>query len=143
MKLVPFLLKQKESTHVNTYILQLFLTEGGKELWEIGSMSSADEIQEEFLKPNDFHCESIEIVDNIAYAKLDPTQMKLSSFYTWDEIQCENQKKKEDCFRTFIVCEEKSTGKDWFPSEVLQTPFEKTTLSPSALFQGLKNLYYK
>jgi hypothetical protein len=141
MKLVPFLLKQKESTRVNTFILQVFVTEGGKELWEIGSVTSPDEIQSEFLEPNDFHCETIDIHEDIIFAKLNPSQMNLSSFYTWDELQ--HQKKKEDCFRTFILCEDKLTGKDWFPSEVLQTPFDKTTLSPSALFRGLKNLYYK
>lgn len=141
MKLVPFLLKQKESTRVNTYILQVFLTEGGKELWEIGSMTSPDEIQKEFLEPNDFFCEAINIHNDITYAKLDAGQMNLSAFYTWEELQ--TQKKKEDCFRTFIFCEDKFTGKDWFASEVLQIPFEKTTLSPSALFRGLKNLCYK
>lgn len=141
MKLVPFLLKHKESTRVNTFILQVFLTEGGKELWEIGSVTCPDEIQKEFLEPNDFHCERVEIHQDITYAKLDASQMNLNAFYTWDELQY--QKKKEDCFRTFILCEDKLTGKDWFASEVLQIPFEKTTLSPSALFRGLKNLYYK
>ena len=141
MKLIPFLLKQKESTRITTYILQVFLTEGGKELWEIGSNLSLKEIQSEFLEPNEFHCESVQIHEDRVYAKLAPDHMNLSAFYTWDELQ--DQKKKGDCFRTFIFCEDKLTGNDWFHSEVLQTPFEKTTVTPSALFRGLKNLYYK
>jgi len=141
MKLIPFVIKQKESARVNTSIVQFFLTEGGKDVWEIGTISSLKTIQEEFLEPNGFACESLQKEGDFVFAKLDPARMNLNDFYTWEELQVD--KKKEDCFRTFFFCEEKLTQKDWFFSELLQTPFEKTPTSPSALFRGLKSLYYK
>lgn len=137
MKLVPYVLQTRESPTLFIHTFHVFLIEGGRDIWEIGSVRSSKEVQNEFLEPNGFVSKSLQKEGDVYYAELEPTT--LSSFYTWEELL--DEKKREDCFRTFTFCFEKETGEAWFSSEILQTPFEKTTFTPTALFKGLKNLH--
>ena len=138
MKLVPFLLQKRESSSLEIYSLMLFLTDGGRDLWEIGS-PSLKSIKQEFLQENGFQFTDVFQKDDIIFAQLQP--VNLADFYTWEELQSQHDKKREDCFRTFHMCIEKATGAEWFSSDILQTPFEKSSLTPSALIHGLKNLH--
>lgn len=138
MKLVPFTLQKRESLTLEIYSFMLFLTEGGRDLWEIG-VAPLKTIKKEFLLENGFVCSKIVKEGDIVFAQLEP--MNVSAFYTWEELQQQHDKKREDCFRTYHICIEKATGTEWFTSEILHTPFEKSTLTPSAVFHGLKNLH--
>lgn len=144
MKLVPFFLQNHETSLLSVYRLTLFLSDGGKSLWDIGNETNESVIQEEFLKENGFAALSLVRQNDIYLAQLDPNQTNKQSFYTWEEIQEIPEKRREDCFRTFTFCFEQSPQeKLWFRSELCEETFEGRQETPFALFQGLKNTYYK
>ncbi len=143
MKLVPYFLQKKETPNLVVYRLTLFLMEGGKSLWEIGSETNEKVIQTEYLQENGFYTSSIEKLGDLYFAHLDPQRTSLKSFYTWEEIQESQDKKREDCFRTFTFCFEQPHEKLWFHSDICEQPFDGRKETPYALFQGLKNHCYK
>lgn len=140
MKLVPFFLQKNETSILTVYRLSLFLCDGGRSLWEVGN-ESLDVLQKEYLEENGFYTSSMHTWNDIVFAKLDPVRTKKTSFYAWEEIQELPEKKREDCFRTFTFCFEKPNEKSWFFSESLSHPFDGRVETPSAIFEGLKNIY--
>jgi hypothetical protein len=143
MKLVPFFLQKKETSALYIYRITFFLMDGGKTLWEIGNETNPETIQKEYLEENGMIPVSLQQCNTIWFAKLDPNQTKKSSFYTWEEIQENAEKRREDCFRTFIFCIEKQSQKLWFHSESCHQSFDGLQDTPFSLFQGLKNHCYK
>lgn len=143
MKLVPYFLQKHETSLLTVYRLTLFLTDGGKSFWDIGNETDNSIIKQEYLGENGFFCSSIFLQGDIYFAKLDPELTKKQSFYTWEEIQELPEKKREDCFRTFTFCFEQPNEKLWFSSEFCEIPFDGRSETPTVLFQGLKNSYYK
>ncbi len=143
MKLVPFFLQKHETSLLTVYRLSLFLSDGGRSFWDIGTEADMEVIEREFLHENGFFASSIFQEKDIVFAKLDPHQTQKSSFYTWEELQELPDKRREDCFRTFTFCFEKPVEKSWFRSEFCEESFEGRTETPFALFQGLKNTCYK
>ena len=143
MKLVPYFLQKQETSILTVYRLTLFLTDGGKSLWDIGNERNESVIRQDYLIENGFHPTTIIQEKDIYFAKLDPQQTNKQSFYTWEEIQEIPEKKREDCFRTFTFCFEQPQEKVWFRSELSEIPFEGRQETAFALFQGLKNSYYK
>lgn len=143
MKLVPFFLQKHETSLLCIYRLTLFLSDGGKGLWDIGNERDEAVIRQEYLLENGLIANSIHLWNDVYFAELDSNQTKKSSFYTWDELQEVPEKKREDCFRTFTFCFEQPQEKLWFRSEVCEEPFEGRHETPFALFQGLKNSCYK
>ena len=143
MKLVPFFLQKKETSFLNVYRLTCFLTDGGKSLWEIGDETNREMIQKEYLEDNGFVPLNIQRWKDITLAKLDASATDKQSFFTWEEIQEIPEKRREDCFRTFVFCFEKQENKLWFHSDIYDHPFEGSEETPYTLFQGLKNLYYR
>ena len=140
MKLVPFVCQHIETSVVTTYSFIVFLTEGGRDLWEIGAERNLDVIRREYLEDNGFVCTSqIWINEDVVYAELDPERTNFASFYNWLDIQAMPEKKRDDCFRLYILPMDRETGALWFPSPILDTPFQQSPLTPYALFQGLKN----
>jgi len=143
MKLVPFFIQKKETSLLTIYRLTLFLTDGGKSLWEIGQETNEQTIMNEYLQENGFIPLKVERWNDMYLAKLDPLQTNKSSFYTWEETQESSEKRREDCFRTFVFCFEKHDEKLWFHSEVCHQSFDGNGETPYTLFRGLKSLYYK
>lgn len=141
MKLIPFVCQKVETSVVITYSFIVFLTEGGKDLWEIGSETDLSVIRQEYLEENGFHCLDVWIEGDLIYAQLDTRETNFSNFYNWMEIQNYPEKKREDCFRMFIIPLDRETGCEWFPSQILHTPFHQSQLTPYAVFQGLKNTH--
>ena len=143
MKLVPYFLQKQETSLLTVYRLTLFLTDGGRSLWDIGTETNEAVLRQEYLIENGFYPVALFQEKDIYFAKLDPQTTKKESFYTWEEIQDLPEKKRDDCFRTFTFCFEHPQEKVWFHSELSDIPFEGRQESPFALFQGLKNTYYK
>lgn len=141
MKLVPFICQKIETSVVITYSFLVFLTEGGKDLWEIGSETNLSTIRKEYLEENGFHSIDVWQDGDLIYAQLDIEKTNVSAFYNWMEIQSQPDKKREDCFRMYIIPLDRETGNEWFPSQVLHTPFHQSQHTPFALFRGLKNTH--
>lgn len=129
-KLIPYRLTKKETPTLILYKLSVFLTLGGKGLWEL----SLKENPEEILTVNDFFADSLHEKNNRIYAKINEKKTNLESFYTWEET------KKEDCWRTFHICLEVHSNKPWFHSEYLNETFDGTNLSPSTLLTDILSL---
>lgn len=142
MKLAPFFLQKHETSLLCVYRLAIFLSDGGRGLWEIGNEQDTSVIRQEYLLENGLVAKSIHLWNDIYFAELDPSQTQKSSFYTWDELQEIPEKKREDCFRTFTFCFEHPQEKLWFHSEVCKEPFEGRHETPLSLFQGLKDTCY-
>lgn len=143
MKLVPYSLQKHETSLLTVYRLTVFLTDGGRSLWDVGNETDETILQKEYLNENGFYVSSFFQQNDIYFAKLNLEFTKLQSFYTWEELQESPEKKREDCFRTFTFCFEQPQEKLWFSSEFCEIPFEGRNETPSALFQGLKNTHYK
>lgn len=143
MKLAPFFLQKQDTPLLTVYRLTLFLTDGGKGLWDIGNETEKLVIQREYLEENGFFPQDLFQHNDIYFAKLDPERTKKSSFYTWEELQELPEKRREDCFRTFTFCFEQPQEKLWFHSEFCEEAFGGREETPFAVFQGLKNSYYK
>jgi len=143
MKLVPFFLQKHETSILTVYRLTLFLSDGGKSLWDIGNETDESLISREFVEENGFVARSLFRQGDIFFVELDSQQTKKESFYTWEELQELPEKKREDCFRSFTFCFEQPQEKLWFRSELSEDSFDGREETPFALFQGLKNTYYK
>ena len=143
MKLIPYTIQKKDTGILSIYRLSLFLSEGGRALWEIGSETNVKKIQEEYLEDNGFFCTSVDQWNDIYFAPIDSTKTDIKSFYTWEELQESQGKRRDECFRTFVFCYEQPQEKTWFHSEVCHQPFDGSKETPSAIFEGLKNTYYK
>ena len=141
MKLIPFVCQTVKTSVVITHSFIVFLTDGGKDLWEIGCETDLDVIRKEYLEENGFSCLDLWIEGDRVYAQLDTERTNFSSFYNWMEIQSQPDKKREDCFRMFLIPLDRETGEEWFPSQILHTPFHQSQYTPFALFQGLKNTH--
>lgn len=126
---------------MTVYRLTLFLTDGGRTLWDIGNETDESLIKEEYLDTNGLFIESLVKENDIYYAKLDPVRTKKESFYTWEELQ-ETSNKRLECFRTFTICFENPHEKLWFRSDVCDQAFDDRLETPFAVFQGLKNAFY-
>ena len=125
------------------YRLTCFLSDGGKGLWEIGQESNLQTIEREYLQENGFVPSDIQIWNDIILARLNESRTDKQSFFTWEELQEIPEKRRDDCFRTFVFCFEKQNKKLWFHSDVYDQLFEGSQETPYTLFQGLKNVCYK
>ncbi len=141
MKLIPFTIQKQESTTLYIYKLICFLTEGSRSLWDIGPTQPISTIDQEYLRANGFVSKKLWCEGDFCYALLDQEKTKMNSFYTWEEIQADPGKKREDCFRSFIFCVQKEDNSNWYTSELLHKPIESTSFTPYSVFKGLKKFY--
>lgn len=81
MLLIPVFWKKSD-----TWLeLGIFLSNGGKSIWEIDDSSTDSDIKT-LLEGNDMPLISITRHANTAYAKIDIDRLHLNEFYTWNEI---------------------------------------------------------
>lgn len=124
------MISKKQTDKLTVYKVSLFLSLGGRALWEL----SPTENPEQTLTENDFVVDKVYQKGSTAYAKINPTKTNLAAFYTWEET------KKDDCWRTFHICLDAESSKPWFRSEHLETQFEGTLLTPSSLVSDILSL---
>ncbi len=122
MKLVPFILTQKKNGLFTISKLSLFLSHAGKSLWqtEESGLLSQDTLQEEYLLPNGFPVDHMEIdkAKRIAYVQVDKGKMNLSDFYTWEEALTKPD--KPECWRHFYFIQDKEGADWWSPKGLLE-----------------------
>ena len=129
-KLVPYVLKKKQTDTLILYNFSIFLTNGGKGVWELSQGEKADET----LSENGFVVDRLYETDDVVYAQINPEKTEMKNFYTWTET------KKEDCWRPFHVCIDATSNKPWFHSGHLETTFDGSSLTPHSLFSTLLSL---
>lgn len=114
MKVVPFYLRQTQ-THLSITKLTVFLSNGGKTLWQPeDQILTEKQLQEEYLEPNGFVWTRIVQTPTIWYVEIDPEKTPLHEFYTWEECQTQ----RAECWRSFYLFQD-PTGSDWFSGKQL------------------------
>jgi len=127
-KLIPYILHKRKTDTLMLYKLSLFLTNGGRGLWDVGNESP-----EEILQENGFVVTEIHKTPEHIYARIDPEKTNMSGFYTWKETR------KEDCWRSFHLCFDVTMKESWFTSKELETQFEGSEFSPYRIFCDLRS----
>jgi hypothetical protein len=94
MILVPYICN---TANPNWIQLGIFLRTGGRELW---SVDNPDEIAE-ILSQNGFPVEVTVRGYDITYAKVRQDEIRMSDFYTWDEI--DPSVSEQDVWRFFKI----------------------------------------
>lgn len=94
MILVPYICN---TTNPNWIQLGIFLRTGGREMW---SVDNPDEISD-ILRQNGFPVEITVRGSDITYAKVREDEIRMSDFYTWDEI--DPSVSEQDVWRFFKI----------------------------------------
>ena len=74
-KLVPYVLKKKQTDTLIIYKFSFFLTNGGKGVWELSQGEQADET----LSENGFVVDGLYETEDIIYAQINKASFDLSS----------------------------------------------------------------
>jgi hypothetical protein len=126
MKLVPYILSQKELQHFTITRIALFLSHGGKSIWKTDTTAllSTKEILDEYCEPNGFVVDSIKIdtQKKIAYIQVNKEKTKLSEFYTWDEAYLHVG--KPECWRRFYFVKDKEGADWWSPKGLIEAEIQ-------------------
>ena len=95
----------------DTFIAWIFL-ESGKTLWKTNEKKITNKkIIEDYLTPNGFVGTCVCVKEDVLYFEVDPTQMKMSSFYTWTDFLSQSKPIPDiDIWRPFVWVE----GEDYF-----------------------------
>jgi hypothetical protein len=97
MILVPYFW---DTANPNWTTLGVFLSSGGKEAWDLDDSETDAEIMSQLLE-NGFPVTDLTHVDNIVYARIDLTRLKMDHFYHWSEVNYKSS--EEDVWRTFKI----------------------------------------
>jgi hypothetical protein len=128
MKLVPYILTQKELEHFTITRIALFLSHGGKSIWKADTPTSTlltkKEILDEYCIPNGFVVDSISIdaQNKIAYIQVNKEKTNLSEFYTWDEAYVHAG--KPECWRHFYFVKDKEGADWWSPKGLIEAEIQ-------------------
>jgi hypothetical protein len=117
MKLLPFVLKQKQNSNGFTVTgLSLFLTHAGRGIWktEESGPVSWDTIRDDYCEPNGLYVLSVVMDSDIAYIHVDQDKTNFSDFYTWEEALVHPS--KPECWRRFYWFQDKE-GAFWWSSQ--------------------------
>jgi hypothetical protein len=121
MKVLPFILKQKQASLSMTNLC-LFLSHGGRSFWQTEeSTLSQQELEHEYLLPNGLIPKKIFSANNLFYVWIDAEKTKLDDFYTWEEAY--KHPEKPECWRSFYFFEDAS-GSPWFSPNASQVEAE-------------------
>jgi hypothetical protein len=121
MKVLPFILKQKQASLTMTNLC-LFLAHGGRTFWQTDESSlSQQELEQEYLLPNGLIPKKIYFKNNIAYVWIDIDKTNLQDFYSWEEAS--KHPEKPECWRSFYFFEDAS-GSPWFAPTASQVEAE-------------------
>lgn len=132
MKLVPFVLTTQTKAKFQLTQCRVFLSNAGKCLWrtEEPGLISVQQLKEDYLEPNGFAVEKIHIdsKQQIAYIKINASQMKFQDFYTWEEALASQE--KPECWRAFYFIHDAEGVEWWSPQGI-----------PEAELQGGESMY--
>ena len=117
-----FVLPYWKSVDDNWIHIHLFLSEGGRTLWQVDDSLKPAQIKAT-LKKNDLIAIGTPLKQNgISFVEIDTVKTNLTEFFSWDEIDTVNG--SEDCWRQLHVPVELSTCK------VFQEIYWKSTALP-------------
>ena len=117
-----FILPYWKSVDDNWMHIHLFLSEGGRTLWQVDDALKPAQIKAT-LKKNDLIAIGTPLKQNgIYFVEIDTVKTNLTEFFSWDEIDPVNG--SEDCWRQLHVPVELSTCK------VFQEIYWKSTALP-------------
>jgi hypothetical protein len=114
MYIIPYIIKEKQSTQFKLWTAWVFMKNG---IWETDredSKKSPKEIIEEYLEPNGFFGRFVCVKDDCLLFEVDPGLTKLGDFYTWNDMLGGRglNKDNSDMWRPFIWCGETCGGSD-------------------------------
>lgn len=95
----------------------LFLENRGKQLCQA-------DVPSDWLNENGFVVKKTWQVENTMYVEVDVQKMKLSEFYSFEQVTLQQQKGTEECWRTFFVMKSKEdlqSSMVW--NKLLESPF--------------------
>ncbi len=113
MKLVPFYIRKVNRGHLSVSQLCVFLSQAGRRIWQTDEPGDLSEKQilDDYCLPNGFVVRNILRETAVAYIEIDPTQTRLSDFYTWEEALAHAE--KPECWRPFYSIVDVD-GKEWW-----------------------------
>jgi hypothetical protein len=95
----------------------VFLENRGKQLCQVES-------PKQWLDENGFVIQQTWQEGDILYAEVRPDSMKLSDFYSFEQLTIQQQKGTEECWRTFFLMksnEDPKSSQSW--NQLLDSPF--------------------
>ena len=135
MKLVPFVLTQKEPTSnydLRKYKWLVFMSHAGRGIWNTDEpgLISEQTIQQDYLIPNGIVSSRIYIdkVAQIAWIQVNPQKTNLADFYSWEEALANTN--KPECWRPFYFFKDAHNA-DWWSGKGIEGDAE---------IQGLGNV---
>jgi hypothetical protein len=126
MKLVPFILSQKQVNQFTVSQIQVFLAYAGKSVWkteESGSVSLKTILQD-YCEPNGLTVQKtyVDKQNQIAYLMIDPTKTTLTDFYTWEEALAHQT--KPECWRRFSFIQDSDQADWWSPQGLVEAEIQ-------------------
>lgn len=120
MKLVPYFFTHPPAKQGTLSCLWIFLSFAGKRLWqteEPGSVSS-EEILSSYCEPNGLPIVKIDRQGEIAYLEVDPSSLRFSDFYQWEEAL--RLPEKPECWKRFVSLQDAEGNEWWSGSGILE-----------------------
>ncbi len=126
MKLVPFILSQKQANQFTVTQLQVFLAYAGKSIWKTDESGFVPlkTVLQDYCEPNGFTVQKtyVDKQNQIVYLMIDPTKTTLTDFYTWEEALT-NQTKPE-CWRRFYFMQDNEKADWWSPTGLVEAEIQ-------------------
>jgi hypothetical protein len=95
MILLPYFIEKTE----NWILVNVFLSNGGRQAWHIESQKDKDILK--MLKDNGFPVKTLNKKNGVYYAIIDNSKIDLTSFYSWEEVNPDTS--EEDVWRTLTI----------------------------------------
>ena len=126
MKLVPFILSEKQANEFTVTQIQVFLAHAGKSVWktEESGFVSLKTILQDYCEPNGFTVQKTHVdkQNQIAYLMIDPTKTTMTDFYTWEEALAHQT--RPECWRRFYFMQDSETADWWSPHGLVEAEIQ-------------------
>ncbi len=125
MKLLPYCFTHPPlpGSELQATCVWVFLGLAGKRLWQTDEPTVSDEeIRTQYCEPNGLPVVSIQrnASQDLAYVELDPKQLRLSDFYSWEEALLSPD--KPECWRRFLFLTDTQGVEWWSPPGDAELP---------------------
>jgi hypothetical protein len=124
MKLLPYILTNQQKKEFTVWKFDVFLSHGGKSIWEEEGVLSKSKIQEDYCEANDIFINKLfmDTKKQIAYIQIDTKKTKVSDFYTYDEACLKVE--KPECWRSFYFIQDRLNSYWWSPKGLLEAEIQ-------------------
>lgn len=140
MKLVPFILTQKNNHRFETVSLSVFLCHAGKTIWKSDEpgLLSEKTILTDYCEPNGFAVNKIYMdkEKQIAFIDINKEKTAMSDFYSWEEALSNST--KPECWRRYFFFTQKGGGDWWSPKGMVEAEIQDYG-NVADLFQEIKD----